>query len=618
MKIKYGGSYVNANPFVKRGGVYQAPELLVKRGGAYAADSVAQRLTIVGSTIYDYDGVTPIHLRGVSFGAYLEDLDTDPALYASWGANVVRFVAPRWWGPYGDDIEARDNSSPETAFINPVNLAYIDNMIGLLHTAGLKVQLAFDSDCGQNGQQDPEYCMLNGVEGCNFWTNPEQFTLFISAWQFMLAGGLRNQPDIIECMPEPANPDGAVVKETYRQIMDGCLAVRPDSIFVIGTTSYAGNSDPEEVYFADRTNIIYTKNLLSGSLLALDTLQDKIAQLLAVRAAHNVPVIVQQLGVRTGDDTDFHSFNAGHSLMNALGVHFQTWQNRQNTVNPDEYANFYKDGVGGWTEKVLQTARFQYYMTQTYAALEAAAISAATAASAVLFYVKADLSNVFQDSAGTTPVTADGQPCGLVNPAAGAGLTLLQSSAAVRPVITTIAATGRRALLFDGVNTYMNGSSAFFSSGSQMTAIGAGIPANTNVVQDFVYAGASSGTVKWPRLAASAAKVANCVWQTDTTTNTVTGLVGTAAVPIVISCTRDGSANKILYSNGVQDGATNSTADGTIASLTRLRVGGSSTNSPSFIGPIALICVATTAISAANRQAIERFGAFLAGAYYQV
>lgn len=621
MKVKLSGNYYDTTAYVKRGGVYVAPDVFVKASGEYVAETVTQRLTIVGSTVYDYDGVTPIVLRGPNFGAYGRDLESDADLYLSWGANFVRFVAPRWWGLYGGfaGTDSRDNNSPQTAYINATNLAYVNTILGTLKAAGLKTQLAFETDCGSNGNQpgEAEYCRAAiGLSGdtpaVNFWTNPEQLAIFIDGWKYLL-GNLTTQPDIIECMPEPANADGAAVKALYEQIMDGCLEVQPQAIFAIGSTNY-GTGSMDEVVFTDRTNIIYMANLLSSALINLATLPGKVADMVAVRDTYNVPIQCDQLGARTGDDPSLYFFNAGHSLCTANGIHFATWQSRQNTADVNEYAFFYDPN--NWTLKTAQRDRFIVYTGQTYATVRAAAVAAATAASATLYFVEADLSNIRQDSAGTTPVTADGQPIGLVNPVVGS-VTLLQATAGARPTLTTIAATGRKAILFDAVNTYLSGSAAFFSSGSQFTAIGAGVPADVASAQDFVYAGGSSGTAKWPRLSASAGKVATLFVQTDTTNITVTGTTSTAGTPVVLSCTRDGSNNKILYSMGVQDGATDSTVDGAIASFTRLRVGGSTTNNPTFNGPIALVCIATSVLSGANRQAIERFGAFLAGSYYQ-
>lgn len=627
MKVKLGGNYYDATAYIKRSGAYQAPDVFIKSDGVYVADTVQQRLTISGSTILGYDGVTPITLRGVVFGAWGRELDTDPALYASWGANFVRLVMPRWWGLYDwlPDIDARDDASPNTGYIKASHITTISNMIGLLKAAGLIVQLEWDSDCGANGQQsqgEADYCRAAiGLEPgpglyANFWTNPEQQALYIAGWVYLL-GNLPIKPDIVGCLAEPQST-GAIVKPFYQSVMDALLVVDPQTIFALFGPGDGSGFD--NVVFPERNNIIYEFNLLDGVLTNLATLPGRIAQNTVFRTTYNKPVYCDQLATKENTDPTRIYSNAGYSACNANNIHFAVWQSRAWSDAEGEYAIFYNPS--SWILRTDFRDRFIYYCAQTYAALQTAAHAAATAESAVLFYVKADFSNCWQDSAGTTPVTAAGQPLGLMTPVIGSGLNLTQGTALARPTVTTIAGTGRLAMLFDAVNTYLSGSVAYFSSGSQMTAIAAGIPGDVAAIQDFIHAGGSGGNPKWPKLGASAAKVATAVWQSDTTTNAITGTTPTSAggvgYPIVMSCTRDGSANKILYCNGQQDGATNSTADGTIAAFSRFRVGSGTSNAPTFNGPIGPICVSTTVMSAANRQAIERFAAYHVGSYYLI
>lgn len=83
------------------------------------------------------------------------------------------------------------------------------------------------------------------------------------------------------------------------------------------------------------------------------------------------------------------------------------------------------------------------------------AIAAARALDAALWFVRPDLGNVFQDAAGTTPVTAAGQPVGLLLDqqygtilTAGPGYHLSQATAAKRPVLAVVG--GEYCLVFDG------------------------------------------------------------------------------------------------------------------------------------------------------------------------
>lgn len=69
------------------------------------------------------------------------------------------------------------------------------------------------------------------------------------------------------------------------------------------------------------------------------------------------------------------------------------------------------------------------------------------------WYDPSDLTTLFQDSAGTTPVTASGQPVGLMLDKSGRGNHATQATAAARPTYNE--AGGLRWLAFDGVDDFM-------------------------------------------------------------------------------------------------------------------------------------------------------------------
>jgi len=66
------------------------------------------------------------------------------------------------------------------------------------------------------------------------------------------------------------------------------------------------------------------------------------------------------------------------------------------------------------------------------------------------WYDPSDLTTMFQDSAGTTPVTADGQPVGLIRDKSGRNNHASQATAAARPLYKT--SGGLHWLQFDGVD----------------------------------------------------------------------------------------------------------------------------------------------------------------------
>lgn len=71
------------------------------------------------------------------------------------------------------------------------------------------------------------------------------------------------------------------------------------------------------------------------------------------------------------------------------------------------------------------------------------------------FYDPNDLSTMFKDAAGTTPVTAVGQPVGLIRDKSGRNNHASQSASASRPILQRNATTGANYLEFDGSDDYL-------------------------------------------------------------------------------------------------------------------------------------------------------------------
>lgn len=72
-----------------------------------------------------------------------------------------------------------------------------------------------------------------------------------------------------------------------------------------------------------------------------------------------------------------------------------------------------------------------------------------------VWYDPSDFSTMFQDSAGTTPVTAVGQPVGKILDKSGRGNHASQSTAAARPVLQQDG-NGKYYLSFDGVDDFIS------------------------------------------------------------------------------------------------------------------------------------------------------------------
>ena len=86
------------------------------------------------------------------------------------------------------------------------------------------------------------------------------------------------------------------------------------------------------------------------------------------------------------------------------------------------------------------------------------------------WYDPSDLSTLFQDSAGTTPVTAVEQPVGKILDKSGRGNHATQATAAKRPVLKQDA-NGKYYLLFDGVDDALATGSIDFTATDKMTVV---------------------------------------------------------------------------------------------------------------------------------------------------
>ena len=87
-----------------------------------------------------------------------------------------------------------------------------------------------------------------------------------------------------------------------------------------------------------------------------------------------------------------------------------------------------------------------------------------------VWYDPSDFSTMFQDSAGTTPVTAVGQPVGKILDKSGRGNHASQSTAAARPVLLQDK-NNKYYLAFDGEDDFLATASINFTSTDKMTVV---------------------------------------------------------------------------------------------------------------------------------------------------
>jgi hypothetical protein len=317
----------------------------------------AARLTLSGPSMLTPAG-SAITLRGMNEGTWGEMRNDDAATIAAQGGNVVR-VLIRWWGLYGStDVESRADASP--GHFDPAHLSRFLTEIQWCIDAGLWVVPAFDSNCGQNGLQNPDmvaYCDTTGSYpgGHNFWTDLSQRQLFKEAWVY-LAGILKDMPNIAfyELLPEPLegrdSSYGDDVSAFYQELMAAIDAVDTRTPFLVGARDAYNINLCDEAYIADprwANRVVYTGNLFIHPNKTQDeniaTIESRLGALSTMMTARNVPVFIQQYGVRSADDPNQFYLDAGLSRMNAAGVGYTGWQWRQNTTSPDEYAIVLED-----------------------------------------------------------------------------------------------------------------------------------------------------------------------------------------------------------------------------------------------------------------------------------
>jgi Cellulase (glycosyl hydrolase family 5) len=317
----------------------------------------------------------PITLRGINLGAVGEDLPEDAEQIAATGANCVR-VALRWWGLHGDpNVDSRDNDG--FAFLLRRN---VDDWIGKItaaSAAGLWVIPFIDSNCGQCGMQDAAtvaYCDPHhswGARGRNFFTDASMRRVFAQIVWPAAAARLRAIAKIalLELQPELA-PQGlddataaAVVRNFYGDVIEGVRGVDADTPILVGARNGYDIRLAREAFLEGRSDIVYTGNLLNQWVVDSDKFADGLAALVALRDECDVPVFVQQLGRKTGNDRNLVHMRGALETMAANDVGYTWWQWKQNGTSPDDYGLNYKASGGGWAQKTDEVAT----LTQAWA-----------------------------------------------------------------------------------------------------------------------------------------------------------------------------------------------------------------------------------------------------------
>lgn len=587
---------------------------------------LVERVVVDGKLLRSSTTGQEIFLRGISQGAWLQDAASDLAPIKALGANHVRKLL-RWWGPYSDPaIDSRD-SDPAHGLVDPPHFAKLEREVREAAAQGLYVFLACESDCGQYGAGSAEniaYCDplgLYGASGHNFWTDLAMREAFKLVWQFV-ARRFLDVPNIagFEILPEPrgdaTSADAATIRAFYDEVRAAIRAVDKRTPLVVGPRSYEDTVLVESL-MADYDDIIYTANLLNGRSNAEATIHTHVRNFDDFRSTYNVPVYANQVGLRTADDPNQTEQNGVLSMLNARKVHYSYWEFKQHGTSPDEYAWNISDGADGFINKPAPTASGAYHFTQTLEALEAAALAAAAAAGLSLWYVGANLANIFQDSAGTVPTTVVGQYIKRIEKMAGSGYFNQPGADTLAPKLTLLS-SGRPGLLFDAAaGTFLRKNDAFFTGADDIFAMFVGECGSGAANRVALHGGNGANTVRYPYLAVNASDVAHASCRgDDNVLQSVDGTIVSSARPIVITFIKSGASKK-AWVNGFAEGAENTAAVGSIASMTRIQWGATTSGTNGWNGTSALCCLGHAAPTAEQYRAIERFGCFLAAGAYR-
>jgi len=323
------------------------PDAALSDAAVVAVDAAADapkappaRLQVVGSQVRDPLGV-PIILRGYNWGQWGTMQPQDAADNAAQGANLVR-IPLRWWGEWKPGVDSYSQAAP--GHIDPAHLTVLDDMIAKAAGQGLWIVLFVDSNYGQGANDRTD----------NFWTNAAKKQEFIEVWKFLLQRYAQQEKIAAwEIMPEPRPINASLdeVREFYESIIPPLRAFDPRTPFVIGPGDAYNLNKLASAYTTVDSNIIYT-----GDYFIFSNELARVPDIIDFRAAKNVPVWVNQIGIQSGDpDAELKARN----LLSALktnDVGWAWWTYRGQTLSPDQHGIYYQDADDNWIVKPVWLA----------------------------------------------------------------------------------------------------------------------------------------------------------------------------------------------------------------------------------------------------------------------
>ncbi|WP_082115250.1 glycoside hydrolase family 5 protein [Lentzea aerocolonigenes] len=298
-------------------------------GTAAASAAAPARLSVSGSNVVDPAG-NPIVLRGYNWGQWGTVQPQDPGDNAAAGANSVR-IPLRWWGEWKDGVDSRDPDPGNPSHIDAAHLALLDQTIKQASDAHLWITLFVDSDYGQGAGGRPD----------NFWTNPVMKQQFKEVWQFLVRR-YKTTPymGMLEILPEP-KPIGqsdAQVRAFYDEMTLTIRGIDKRTPIVVGPNDNYSCSHLEGAYTTVDPKIVYTCNYF-----IFDNPLNRIKLITDFRAAHNVPVWINQVGIESGD---VDAKTKARTVLQAFednNIGWAWWTYRISGTNPDTHGIYYAD-----------------------------------------------------------------------------------------------------------------------------------------------------------------------------------------------------------------------------------------------------------------------------------
>lgn len=222
-----------------------------------------------------------------------------------------------------------------------------------------------------------------------------------------------------------------------------------------------------------------------------------------------------------------------------------------------------------------------------------------------------DFSTMFQDAAGTTPVTAAGQPVGRILDKSGRGNHASQATSASRPLLQQDG-NGKYYLAFDGVDDFLSTASIDFTATDKMTVVAGvlkGAAADGIIAELSTQYNLNNGSFA---LQSRAADTSSLFIRGDVATSAVSS---TSNFPVgalkVITATSSIASNwqHIIRHNGVQEGiAGTNVGTGNFGNYP-LYIGRRGGTSSPFNGRLYQLIVRGAATPLADIQSAEAFTA---------